>query len=265
MVLKLLLLFMGWNFIYFMPYNVSSFFEFGMLGPFKEVYWKFLHIKSEPFIFLLQGSKVHLWFLVSLILCIIISTTLICLNLKRSLVALAIALYAFAVFGSSYSHTRFGIPIEFNPRNGPFFGLLLFVTGYLLAHKSIDTCWAALGSFTFLIGLCIHFFEIYYLTKAYQTSLFQEFVFGTYLMGLGAALISISNHHFFSSEITARAGKMTLGIYASHFIFIDILTPIDEWLNNPFWEVFYVFLVFALSLGTTLLLSKTKYGKKLVE
>ena len=101
--------------------------------------------------------------------------------------------------------------------------------------------------------------------KVYKTSMLQDFVFGTYFMGVGATLLSLSNHKVLSNKMFATLGKMTLGIYASHFIFVDLLRPLDKLLNHPLWELFFVVLVLGLSVAFTKLLSKSKYTKKLVE
>lgn len=70
---RILMLFLMWSLIYLTPYNVMAFAEFGVLGPFKVAYWNLTSLISEPITFLFQGSKVHLWFLVSLIISIILS------------------------------------------------------------------------------------------------------------------------------------------------------------------------------------------------
>jgi peptidoglycan/LPS O-acetylase OafA/YrhL len=67
----------------------------------------------------------------------------------------------------------------------------------------------------------------------------QDFVFGTYFMGVGATLLSLSNHRVLSNKLCATLGKMTLGIYASHYIFVDLLQPADKLFNHPSWEFFW--------------------------
>ncbi len=184
---------------------------------------------------------------------------------KKSLVTLAFFLFIFGLFAKSYSNTKFGFSIDFNTRNGPFFGLALFVTGLYLSKKSTNSNWLLIGSIIFLFGVLLHFSEIFYLMRFHGESLFQDYVFGTYFMGLGAAIISLSNNSLLSNKFFANAGRMTLGIYASHFIYVDLLSPLDESLDHPVWELMLIVIVFALSFLTTKALSKSKLTKKLVE
>lgn len=263
--IKLLILFLGWSVIYLTPYNLSTIPELGLLGPIKVVYWNLSTLLSEPVSLIFEGTKVHLWFLPSLIMCTLISGFLFKFGYKKSLVILASLLFIFGIFAKSYSNTEFGFSISFNTRNGPFFGLILFVTGIYLSKKPTNSNCLFIGSLVFLFGVILHFSEIVYLTKVHGESLFQDYVFGTYFMGLGAAMISLSNSKLLSNELFANAGKMTLGIYASHFIYIDLLSPLDESLNHPIWELMLVVIVFTLSFLTTKVLSKSKLTRKLVE
>lgn len=86
----------------------------------------------------------------------------------------------------------------------------------------------------------------------------HDYVFGTYLEGLGAALIAFSNHASLRMDYLSRFGKYTLGIYAIHYIFVDILMNFDKHISSPLWEIASVFIVFILSVGSTLVLSKYK-------
>lgn len=263
--LKLLTLYLGWSLIYLMPYDLSAISEYGLLGPFRVAYWNILTIASDPLSFIFQGTKVHLWFLSSLILCTLISGFLIKLGYRKSLVILATFFFAFGLCAKSYSNTKFGLVIDFNTRNGPFFGLVLFVTGIYLSKKNANKNWQPIGLLVFLFGVFLHFSEIFYLNKVHGESLLQDYVFGTYLMGLGAALLSLSNSHLLSNKFFANLGSMALGIYASHFIYVDLLSPLDESLSHPVWELMLVVIVFTLSLLTTKALSKSKLTRKLVE
>jgi len=265
MLLKLTILYLGWCLIYFMPYNLSMIYEYGLLGPVKVAYWNLINSIENPTNLIFQGSKVHLWFLVSLMLCTSITSIFVKTKTIPALFLLSLILYFIGVFAKSYSATELGIKIDFNTRNGPFFGMLLFVTGYWISSKTPTKRWFYLGGIIFSLGVLTHFTEIYILMKLYNTSMLQDFVFGTYFMGVGAMLLSLSSHKVLSNKMFSTLGKMTLGIYASHFIFVDLLRPIDNLLNHPLWELFFVILVLGLSVTLTKLFSRSKYTKKLVE
>lgn len=265
MLLKLMILYLGWFLIYLMPYNLSMIYQYGFLGPIKVAYWNSINSIDKPIDFIFQGSQIHLWFLVSLMLCTSITAVFVKKNAIHALFLISLILYFIGVLAKSYSDTELGIEIDFNTRNGPFFGMLLFVTGYYLSSKNPTKHWFYLGGIIFLLGVLSHLVEIYILMVLYKTSMLQDFVFGTYFMGVGAALLSLSNHKLLSNKMFSTLGKMTLGIYASHVLFVDLLRPVDELLNHPVWELLFVILVFTLSLWFTIVLSKLKYTKKLVQ
>lgn len=107
-------------------------------------------------------------------------------------------------------------------------------------------------------GALLHFLEIYTLMKLFGTSLIRDYVFGTYFRGVGAVL-ALSNHAVLRAKVFSVIGRMVLGIYAVHYIFVDILRPIDNIIKSVFWEVSYVFLVLVLSILSVLILSKSTF------
>lgn len=60
--------------IYILPYDFFSAFEYGVIGPAKVIYWNLRKIVNDPVEFIFEGSKVHLWFLVSLSLSVLITS-----------------------------------------------------------------------------------------------------------------------------------------------------------------------------------------------
>jgi len=255
-----------WSVIYLVPFNtlISSFSEFGLIGPIKHTYWYISSLIEDPLTLVFQGTQVHLWFLISLIISIAISAFFISKQWIKSLVIFSIVLYIFGVLSKSYIDTPLGLNFEFNTRNGPFFGTILFVTGHFLSRLKPNKKWLIYGAAIFIIGTFSHFFEISILSKIYGTQLRQDFVFGTLLMGIGVAIASLSNHHFLQSELLGKVGKMTLGIYASHFIFVGLLGDIDKASDSILWEISYVFIVLFLSILVSIFLSKYKLTKRFV-
>lgn len=71
---RLLIIFLAWCLIYSLPYNSSSIYEFGILDPIKVAYWKVINLSENPLTLLLQGTKIHLWFLVGMLCAVVIST-----------------------------------------------------------------------------------------------------------------------------------------------------------------------------------------------
>ncbi|MDY6857627.1 MAG: acyltransferase [Thermodesulfobacteriota bacterium] len=261
MAKRILTIFIAWSIIYLLPINLSAFFEYGVLGPIKVVYRNICYLIEHPIILLMQGTKGHLWFLVALFFALVLSAIFV--NKKRImfLVLLSSSLYIIGVLAKAYTNTPIGIEINFNTRNGPFFSTLPFVTGYIMSGLNTHTKWLLYGSVVFFLGTFLHFIEIYTLMVAFATSPKQEYVIGTYFMGLGVSMIALSNHPALKNQLLSQFGQLTLGIYAVHLIFVDLLRPIDKYSDSILWELSYMLLAVILSISTSFFLSKNRFLK----
>ena len=199
-----------------------------------------------------------MWFINSLMWSIII-----CFLFRKTpkiLFIIGIIFYLFGLVAKAYSSTPIGIHVSFNTRNGPFFGTIFFITGYFLSKINIESkTFLKNGLYLFLIGITMHFVEIFILWKYYNTSPLQDYVIGTYFMGIGISLIALSNHRIFhklSRVINVnKIGSLVIGIYLIHFVFVDNLRSL-KLIYRPFSDFVYTFLVFIFSYYSVLLLSK---------
>lgn len=258
------LIYLAWCIIYLLPLNLSSIHEYGLLGPIKISYWNIMYLLHNPMKLILEGTKVHLWFLPALILCFYISGLFIRFNLFKSLFFFSLSLYLIGLLTKAYANTPLGFSINLNMRDGPFLGLLPFVSGIWSSEFNPDSKWMKYGLILFLMGIISHFFEIYLLWKYFKTTPLQDYVLGTYFMGLGVGLMSLSNHPLFKIPILTAIGRMTLGIYVIHVIFIELLNPINQRTDNLFWEISHIFIVLSLSALSVALLSKNKKIIKII-
>jgi surface polysaccharide O-acyltransferase-like enzyme len=266
MAKRIAFLFVAWSTIYLLPANIYDAFSYGNLGPIKLIYWNLATALSHPLTTVVQGTKTHLWFMMSLLLSIIISAVFIRFNLRRALIIVAAALYVIGLAGKAYSDTPIGFHVNFNFRDGPFFSLILFVTGYILQRRGPEDTWAAKGVFVLILGLVMHFTEILLIHHYYGTPMNQDYVAGTYFMGVGTALIALSNTNFLSFKLFSSIGPLVLGIYASHFTFIETLKPLDrEFCGNPIWDLIYIGLVLLLSIYVTTIFSNYRLTRNLVQ
>ncbi len=89
-----------------------------------------------------------------------------------------------------------------------------------------------------LLAACyaLQFAEIHFLVSRYGATPFQDYVVGTYFTGMGAAIVALSNHPFLRLGIFGGLGRLTLGIYAIHFAFVDMLRQSFKGLP---WELFF--------------------------
>jgi len=152
-----------------------------------------------------------------------------------------------------------------NTRDGPFFSLLPFVAGYYLSARSPAADWVRTGSLVFALGYFMHFAEIFALLKLYQVrAVGHDYVLGTWLMGLGAAMVALSGFRLLRNATLAAAGRLTLGVYAVHVLFLQLLTSLFWPRTSPLLEFVLIAVALALSLATCWLLSKVPYARRLV-
>jgi surface polysaccharide O-acyltransferase-like enzyme len=243
---------------------VGAIIDYGVLGPLKMSYWNIQYFIERPGLLFFQGSKVHLWFLMSLAICIAISSIFIDRGRTGFLYVLAATFYVFGMLAKAYALTPIGIPIDFNTRHGPFFGLIFFCTGHFLStHKRADNS-LAVGLVLLLIGYALVFVELHYLHANFGTSYLQDYVVGTYFIGVGSAVIVLSNTVNFTFSKFPKIMSVTLGIYAVHFIFIDILKPFETTVPIFISNTIFPIAVALLSIFTAVQISETKYFRRFV-
>jgi surface polysaccharide O-acyltransferase-like enzyme len=263
-VKRLIFLFLSWSAIYLIPFNLVEAFSFGATGPLKTIYWNLQNLAKHPIALLFEGTKPHLWFLTGLAFSLIGSAIFLKLNRMKLLFGFSVVLYFVGLMGKAYSDAPFGFHVPFNFRDGPFFSLIFFVTGYFLNKKGLPSSGLYIGIATTIVGVAMHLFEIVHINRTWGTTMAQDYVLGTYFMGVGVAMISLSNTRWLNVNWLSSMGPLVLGIYASHYAFVDLLAPLDKiFIDQPLWQVGYVLIVFALAYGVSTSLSKYRTTAKL--
>ena len=265
MAKKIGFIYLAWCIIYLLPYNITAVYRHGIFGPVKIAYQNALVILNDPPLqTIMQGTKPQLWFLVALLFSVYITAIFVKNRLPVALIVLSICLYVFGVLAKAYELTPIGLEAHFNTRDGPFFGTVGFATGYFMSKLKPSSKWLYYGLPIYFFGLSLHLFEVYFLLKYYGLGPIHDYVFGTYFMGLGIAVLSLSNHPRLQNDFLSQFGPLTLGIYVSHFIFVDLLRFIDNRTDHPVWELGYIVIVLILSIALTKFLSKLRWAKKIV-
>ena len=265
MAWRIALIFCAWSAIYLLLINYSRHSDSGQLPPVKAIYWSLVSMLRHPLRMILEGTKGHLWFLIGLLCSLAISGALLARNMTRSLIILSLILYGVGLLGKSYSDTPIGFHADFNFRNGPFFGLIFFVTGYLLQRKGPKESWLFWGLILTTLGLILHFIELLVLKSYWGTTMLQDYVIGTYFAGVGMALVALSNSPFLSFRAFSPIGPLVLGIYAVHYAFVDLLEPLNSILfGSTLWEVGYPISVFLLSVSTAYAMSCFSMTRQIV-
>lgn len=258
---RVFVLFLFWSAVYLIPFRPQVYLDLGLLAPIKEAYWGVLRIIDYPLPFIFQGTKVHLWFLVSLIWAFLI-TALFCKK-KLFLWGLAIGLYIIGVLYGAYRDVL-DLHISLPTRFGPLFSLLPFVIGISLYKLSPQPSWLWRGFLLFIVAAIFHFVETNYVLENSSGVVELDYAFSTVFMGLGVALMALSDHRYIQSQRLSAIGKITLGVYAGHFIFVDLLSFFDTRIVHPVWEVFSSILVLIFSIALTKILSSFKATQRFV-
>lgn len=215
--------------------------------------------------FFFEGTKVHLWFLASLVSCLFIGLILLSIDMTRGFIILSALFYLIALAGKAYADAPIGFQSSFNFRNGPFFGLIFFASGYVLQRKGPKGSWLVLGFLMIGMGFLLSFYELIFIHERWGSSMSHDFVLGTYFLGVGVAMIALSDRSIFHFQLTSRLGPFMLGTYAIHFLFIDLIRPYGtEYAGYIIWELGYPLSVFILSVIFAYLLSCNRFTRFVV-
>lgn len=262
---RIALLFVVWSLIYLIPFDFAEVFADGPSG-FLDHLGRSIHTQlGRPVTVFFQGTEQHLWFLMALLWSLGISALLIGLRQRGLLLALAIALFAFGLAGKAYSGTPLGFKTGFNLRNGPFFSLIFFVMGILLAGTGKPLPGLRTGLWIASAGIGLQFAELAILHEGWGVSMSQDYVLSTFVFGLGAAFIALSNSPRLHLARAAAIGPLVLGIYSAHIIFVELFRPANAIFGgNWLWSIAYVLIVFALSYALARFLARFSATKQLV-
>jgi surface polysaccharide O-acyltransferase-like enzyme len=262
---RIAFVFVAWSAIYLLPMDFASTFEGCRSGWFDQLMRNLKQITSSPTRVLFSGTKYHLWYLPSLLSALGITAFFVRYRQQNWLGILALALYIMALAGKAYDSTPLGFHSSFNLRNGPFFSLAFFVTGYFLQKYEAKPSWRRLGILISMAGITLQFSELYFLHKKWGISISQDFVVGTYFYGLGIAMIALSGLPFANLKKVAAVGPLVLGIYTSHLIFVELFRPIGKhFYSSSLWSVTFIVAVFGVSYLLVRILSRFAVTKPLV-
>lgn len=257
-------IFVIWSLVYLLAPVGDAYQKFGILGNAKVFYWS-LGYDGGVLRFIFEGTKVHLWFLPGLICSALISGCILQYRGNAVLITVAFALYLVGLSGSAYATSPLGFHSGFTFRDGPFFGLVFFATGHLLAQIKQRDDWFRIGLALTIIGFMLQLLETCLIYKIWGGKLSNDFVLSTYPYGVGAALMALSNVKALRNARLVSVGPLVLGIYASHFLFVDLLRPVDHSYHGMIaWDVGYVAIVLVLSFATTYFLSKIAVTRRFV-
>lgn len=260
---RLVIVFAGWSLLYSLPRLTSDLMllvsEYGWL---KAYYWYYTEtFQFKPVYYLMGGTAGHLWFLSALIQALTIMTIFLSLREEKLLIYFSLLLFLLAPVINL--HFQLGIREEYtwNPVAGPFVATAFVVSGWWLSKRKIFSIkWAVA---LVILGMLIswaqerlwiayyHFFPVYS-------------DYGRLLVAMGLFIVPLYYSKFCENTFLPLLGQLTLGIYCSHILFIDLFSMIKEKLSPLTWDFIVPVLVFFLAWGLTLLLRKIPLLRNLV-
>lgn len=264
MAKRLLFLFAAWCLIYIVAVNPMSAFSQGPLGPLLRIRDSLAQALAHPLDTLFVGTAIHLWFLMSLLWCVLLGAWLVGRGWTVLLVVLAAALYVIGLLGKAYAQSPLGFHINFSFRHGPFFGLLFFATGYLLQRAGPKQRWLCPGLALALAGCALHFTEVAAIHRWWGTTMMQDYVAGTYLWGLGVSMVALAWPGRGTWPLVSTLGPLTLGAYASHLLFVYLLWGMRRAWPGPTGDLLHLAAVFVLSYAASYVLARWRWTRPLV-
>ncbi|RYZ91562.1 MAG: hypothetical protein EOP06_06750 [Proteobacteria bacterium] len=213
----------------------------------------------------LQGTKNHLWFLPALAIAALISGALLAKGREITLFVLAIALFTIGLAGSAYSDSPYGFTSRFNFRNGPFLSLIMFVSGYAIHRFGQGLSLLPIGIGLATGGFLLQLIETTWIHQQWGTPLLHDYIIGTYFFGVGMSMIALSNAPYLRVKALASIGPLILGVYASHYYFVEHIRWLDRFVHSPHLRaVAYLAIVFVLALITSFMLARWRGTRQFV-
>lgn len=212
-VKKIVVLSLFWNLFYFFAYFLTGVVS---VDSFEQIFLLFFNGKGAY----------HLWFFTSLWMTALLFYIFGSERINLLLVC-SMGLYLFGVLASSYSATKFGILSSFSTRDFIFFSSLPFFLGAYISIKKIKTT-LSVAILIFLVGFLFHSLEVHFLRSHFALK-FSDYVFSTFLMGVGGLLIGLKQPKMLEVEKFSNLGKYSLGLYALHvFVYHGILLVLER-------------------------------------
>ena len=212
--LPLMLIWFIWSVICLVsPFNLGVVADHGYLAE-RQGYWYYL--MQNPLNAFFEGGLVHLWFIPSLALAVLMIAWFVDNRCRSLLLPFAAIFYIHGLMAGSYQViTEVETPIF--TRNGPFFSFLMVSIGFEARRKNWSMTSAQALALA-LVGMAMHFAEAYFLHGLGQIFNMNDFLLGTALWGTGLFFWLLRNPNFGGHKIWLTLAKWVLPIYVVHLL-----------------------------------------------
>lgn len=227
-------------------------------------YWAAVQVmiaRTYSWHFLLNGNKVHLWFLPALSCALALLAAACRLRLERPFFWCAAALFLCGLLAGAYQATPVGLHFGLNTRNGPFFSTLFVASGFMIHRLDLQVSQRqALGLIA--LGVALRSIELLWISGRYGTAPSDiDYLLGTYPFGVGIFLILLKNRHLGEIRWMLSLSRYSAGVYCAHAFSVDLLMTMPLAVGDPFWEIARPFVALALTFALVMLLAKLPYVK----
>ena len=259
--IALVLLFWSLAYLIFIPDFLETFSKQSIT---KSVYWNLQGLLQNSSELLHQSTRVHLWFLVALLECLLFTALWRAWLPKVSIEIWILSFYLAGMATGPYEHSALGnILPQWLPRL-PWTEISLFLIGWWV-HSSKFSLSLSLATFIALAGMALHFAEVTVIYHLYETPIMgQDMVFGTAIWALRLVMGLLAFPNAFKCSWVENMGKYTLGVYVVHMVFLDMLNYFGTSWNGVSWTILKPFIVFSLSLLFVYYLIKISWLKRFV-
>jgi surface polysaccharide O-acyltransferase-like enzyme len=219
---------------------------------------------EQPIKLISEGTRVHLWFLMSLILTVWLFALWPFRKSPKSFLLLGGILYTIGLLAGSYNVTPIGFDLNINTCKGPFFGTLFFAIGVALRNRMPRLSKRAAACMA-LAGLAIFSLEaILIRLRWFVHPIMHDYLLGSIPYGVGASLLIMTKPDSDLDRRVSPFSRYVLGIYVIHMLFIDLLKPLGAFVQPLVWQLVFPMVVFGLSLLASMLIAKTPLRRVVV-
>ncbi len=190
------------------------------------------------------GTGYHLWFLSSLFFCVMLTLAMKRFLSAKTIIAIAALFFVVGLAFKPYGLALWGVEdiLNFDTRNGPFFGLIFLTIGSF-AKPFLEKSSLRTGALMLIAGLALQYGEARFLETCYHSPFYKhDFLVGTLLMGVGAFVVAL--HMPWKNTVCASLGHISLGLYAAHLFFLTIALST---IHQPTWTNGCYVILFTLS------------------
>jgi len=211
---------------------------------------------QDPVQLLFSGARMHLWFLMALMIVVAAATLVLARSRVRIFVLVSAVLYGVGLAIGPYAG-----PLGIDPARNWFVWLLqsplFFALGVFFGLEQEHLPRRSTAVALVVAGLAVHTAEVLYLTSAYNAAPFRlAMLLGTVPYAAGVGLFAFEPRASRMDRWAARFGGYVPTVYLIHMVFIEILKPPRGRFPDLAVRVVLALLTIVLSFGTAAYLGR---------